>query len=130
MRERLEAEETVLFALWFGSRAGGRAREDSDWDLAVYLREELSPRERLAARLRLLAELQDIAPADLVILNEAPPLLGHRALHGRRILVRDPRAYVRYVIRTLAESEDERYFRDLHRAARDRRLAEGRFGRP
>ncbi len=128
---RLAAAPEVLFALLFGSRAGGRPQTDSDWDVAVYLAEELTPRERFDTRLRLASDLAEVAsPLELVVLNDAPALLGHRALMGQRLLVRDKTAYVRYFVRTLAASEDERYWRDLHHRERLKRLEEGRFGRP
>lgn len=120
----------MLFAFLFGSRAEGRPRADSDWDLGVFLSEHLGARERFALRSRLLADLEDLGRMDVVVLNDAPPLLAHRALQGRRLFVKDPSAYVRFFTRVLAEAEDERFWRDLHRRARARRIEEGRFGRP
>ncbi len=130
LADRLAAVPEIVFAHLFGSRARGEARPDSDWDIAVYLREDLTHRERFKLRCRLAAELEDLGRVDVVVLNDAPPLLGHRALMGERLLVRDPRTLVRYSVRTLARSEDERYWRDLHWRARRRRLEEGTFGRP
>jgi hypothetical protein len=66
----------------------------------------------------------------LVVLNDAPPLLGQRALQGQRVLVEDPVAYVRFFVRTDAAAGDERYWRQIHMDACKRRLEEGRFGRP
>jgi len=127
---RLGRRQEILFALLFGSRATGRAQPGSDWDVAVYLDDRLTSRERFALRLALLADLQDLGQVDLVVLNEAPPLLAHRALQGERLLVKQPSAFVRFFVRKLAEAEDERWWRELHARARSRRLAEGRFGRP
>jgi predicted nucleotidyltransferase len=127
---RLERHDDVAFALLFGSRAGGAPRPDSDWDLAIHFAPSLSPRERFRRRRELLAELSDLGRVDLTVLNDAPPLLAHRALQGRRLVEREHDAYVRFFVRTLAESEDERHWRDLHHEARLRRLEEGRFGRP
>jgi predicted nucleotidyltransferase len=128
--ERLERQADVAFALLFGSRAQGRPRPDSDWDVAVYFADRLSPQERFRRRRELITELCDLGKVDLVVLNEAPALLGHRALQGRRLMLRDRVAYVRYFVRTLSRSEDERYFRERDDRARLQRLAEGRFGRP
>ena len=131
---RLRSRREVLFASLFGSRAaGGAPRPGSDWDLAVYLEEGLSARDRFGVRRRLIAELEDVdglAGLDLVVLNDAPALLGHRALQGELLFAHDRQAYVRYFVRTLAASGDEAYYRDLHREARRRRLEEGTFGRP
>lgn len=130
LKQRLAAVEEIAFAYLFGSRGRGEERPDSDWDIAVYVREDLSRDDRFALRLRLLAELDDLGRVDLVILNDAPPLLAHRAIMGERLLVRDEVALVRFSVRTLAASQDGRYWRDLHRRARIARLREGTFGRP
>lgn len=130
LAERLARHPEVKFVLLFASRAGDRARPDSDWDVAVYLDEVLSPRAAFQARLQMLGEMEDLGDLDLVILNEAPPLLGHRALQGKRLLVQDPQAYLRFFQRTLAASEDERHWREIHDRARAARLREGSFGRP
>ncbi len=126
----LESRDEVLFAFLFGSRAGGRPRPDSDWDLALYVREELTARQRWDLRLRLAAELCELGPVDVVMLNDAPPLLAHRAIQGRRLVARDRGALVRFVLRTLALADDQRYWAEIHIAAQLRRLREGRFGRP
>ena len=125
-----ELGEVVVFALLFGSRAGGRPRPDSDWDVAVYLRDDLTAEERFKIRLRLMADLDVLGRADIVILNEAPPLLAHRALQGQRLVVRDPAALVRFTVRATSLAEDARYWSEIHLQARLRRLQEGRFGRP
>jgi predicted nucleotidyltransferase len=130
LESRLAAFDGVAFALLFGSRAEGRARPDSDLDLGVFLSPASTPRERWATRLELQAALDDLGPTEVIPLNDAPSLLAHRALLGRLVMVRDRSAYVRFFVRTLACAEDERYYRELHRAARQRRIEEGRFGRP
>lgn len=124
-----EASE-VCFALLFGSRTAGTARPDSDWDLGVYLADSLAPEQRSAVRDRLVASIEPQDRVDLVVLNDAPPLLAHRALLGEKLLVRDEAAYVRFVVRTLAAAGDEAYWRELHARERRTRLEQERFGRP
>lgn len=127
---RLEVVEEVLFAFLFGSRSTGRARSDSDWDLGVYLAESLTPRERHDLRLKLQAELAELGSIDVTVLNDAPPLLAQRALQGKRLMVKDPVAFVRFFVRSEALAGDERFWRQLHMAARARRIEDSRFGRP
>lgn len=156
LRTYLSEIPEVRFALLFGSRADGeggpgRVRIDSDWDVAVYLDEGLDRRRRFALQCRMAADLEDLAarwwrtrraqpedrepagtkapPVDLVILNDASALLGHRALKGEWLLVRDDVARVRYMVRTLARVDDERYWLDLHWQGLRQRAEEGRFGR-
>ncbi len=128
--ERLARFDEVLFALLFGSRAGGRPRPDSDWDIGVYVLDALTAEQRFDVRLRLLTELQELGSVDVIILNDAAPLLAQRVLQGERILIRDHAAYVRFFVRTAALAGDEQYWRQVHAQARKQRLEEGRFGRP
>ncbi len=125
----LEAISSVRFALLFGSRAGEQPREDSDWDLAVFFDPALSAAERAEQRARLIAALEPRDRVDLLILNEASPLIAHRALQGRVLLMRDRTTYSRFFCKTLAESGDLAYWSELHARARRERLREGRFGR-
>jgi predicted nucleotidyltransferase len=82
----------------FGSRSEGRAHRESDLDFAVLLDRGFYPtdRERFEARLRLIAELSSRfpgTPIDLVVLNDAPPLLARRIVtQGRRVFCADPAA--------------------------------------
>ena len=128
----LDAERRVLFAKLFGSRNKGMSRLDSDWDVAVYLDDSLSPAERFDLRLELTSSLNgpDRPPVDVLVLNDAPPLLCHRALQGTDLITRDRRAYVRFFIRTMKEADDDRHYQQVHIQERARRLKEGRFGRP
>ena len=130
LRTQLGADRRVIFALLFGSRAWGRSRPDSDWDLAVYLDDTLDADARFAFRRDFLANLRPAIPVDVVVLNDAPPLLAAEALRGERLLVRDPTGFVRYFVKTLGLAEDDRHFARIHAAARRERLREGRFGRP
>jgi predicted nucleotidyltransferase len=128
--ERLEQMPEVVFALLFGSCEKGRHTPRSDLDVAVYADDSLDPRQRFDLRLRIINALCDLGAPDVVMLNDAPPLLAHRALEGRCLVCRDRARYVRFFVRTIAASEDERYWREVHARARRRRIEEGRFGRP
>jgi predicted nucleotidyltransferase len=89
IRACLANHREVVAAYLFGSHAAGRAHRESDVDVGVLLDRDLCPdaRSRFDRRIALTAELiaalheNDI---DLVILNDAPPLLGRRiAIEGR-----------------------------------------------
>ena len=129
-RRILDAEPAIVFARLFGSRSHGLVRADSDWDIAVYLDDSLGAERRFALRRPLSAALAGPSgpDVDVVVLNDAPPLLAHRALQGSELLTRDRRAYVRFFVRTMGELDDERHFRAVHSRERARRLREARDG--
>ncbi|RPH56406.1 nucleotidyltransferase domain-containing protein [bacterium] len=108
MRQYFEGrpELGVASVYLFGSHAQGRAHRESDVDLGVLLRWERHPmaRDRFELRVRLSAELISVVgcnEVDVVILNDAPPLLGRRIIYdGVRVFLGDPatdHAYVRDV---------------------------------
>lgn len=81
------ADQTGIVAAYlFGSYGRGMARPDSDVDVAVLFEAPPSSADRLAIRARLAAE---VAPRrlDLVVLDEAPPVLVHRVLRDGIVLV-------------------------------------------
>jgi predicted nucleotidyltransferase len=95
----------------FGSVAEGRAHEDSDLDVGVLLDRRIYADEssRFQKRLLLSATLSRIGgpDADVVILNDAPPLLGRAIVtRGNRIICHD-------------EELDHAYVRDIQLMAAD-----------
>jgi len=100
LTEYLAAQPDVVAAYLFGSRATGRARAASDVDVAVLLNEEDSF-ARFERRLQLMVEVSDVCgrEADVIVLNDAPPLLQHQVLkHGRLLYERDRRARVEFEV--------------------------------
>lgn len=117
----------VAAAYVFGSVATGRARKDSDVDVAVLLGRPLSASRALSYRLKLMADLGSAlhrSDVDLVLLNDASPLLAHRVLSkGRLVFERSRSARVRFQVRTASRYADvipmyETQIRYLKRQAR------------
>ena len=129
LRERPE----VLEAYLFGSQARGDAHAESDVDVAVYVERGATgdPAFGYMAELAtVLASALGQECVDVVVLNEAPPLLYHRVLRdGVRLLARDPRATTVREGRALSRYCD--YLPQLRKieAAHSRRIARGEFGR-
>jgi predicted nucleotidyltransferase len=100
----------VRLAFLFGSRARGRAREDSDFDIAVLLDQDAARAERGQTVRRLAAGLgREVSSTliDLVILNDAPALLRHRVLRdGILLLQRSPEERVRFAVETIRDYQD------------------------
>lgn len=100
--EYLAAQPDVVAAYVFGSVAQGRARPQSDVDIAVLLAADLDEETRFDRRLRIGWEVERIIgrQTDLVVLDDAPPLLQHQVLkHGRLIFERDRAARVEFEVR-------------------------------
>jgi predicted nucleotidyltransferase len=124
---------SVRAALLYGSRASGKARQDSDIDIAVLLESPSLPSERKQLLWTLLGALGKELRSDridLVLLNDAPPKLAFHVLkHGRIAFVRDPVELHRFQVRTYSRHADyqpvERWFR---LATKRRAESAGRLG--
>ena len=120
---RLVARHPDIQAAYiFGSVAQVRARPDSDIDVAVLLGRRLPDRRALRYRLTLVGELGAALhrnDVQLVILNDAPPLLAQRVLsRGVLVFQRSRTARVRFHVATAQRYEDmvptmERYVERL-----------------
>jgi len=92
----LEPRPEILEAYLFGSVARGEARAGSDLDIAVFVDRSRCPESPFGYRAALTTDLMSglgTDGVDVVILNDAPPLLYHRVLRdGIRLLSRDLRA--------------------------------------
>jgi predicted nucleotidyltransferase len=97
----------AVLAVWaFGSAQGGALREGSDADVGVLLTHTPPFEEQLA----LLGRLQDalqMDEIDLIILNDANPILRFEAVSGRQLFNRDPEEVAGFVSLTAREYEDE-----------------------
>jgi hypothetical protein len=96
-------KEGIIFAYLFGSLVRGKTGYLSDIDIAVYLREEIYSREYFETKLRILGDLTDLFKQDdidLVVLNDAPPLVSHTILkEGRLIFCADAKKRIEYEVK-------------------------------
>jgi predicted nucleotidyltransferase len=96
-------EQGVAAVYLFGSHAAGREHRESDVDLGILLLRDRYPEagDRFEARVRLTSELIHVLrqnEVDVVILNDAPPLLGRRIVYeGIPLFVGDAEAHRIYV---------------------------------
>ncbi len=87
--ESLFRQHPVQLAYLFGSQVTGCTHAESDVDVAVLLAASLTADERFTARLTLigaLAHLFGTDQVDVVVLNEASPLLAYEVLHNGVLL--------------------------------------------
>jgi predicted nucleotidyltransferase len=127
--EVLAAEDDVRLAYLFGSRARGGARPDSDYDIGVLIDRAAAGGDRGAIVRRLAGRLGRVVSStliDLVVLNDAPPLLRHRVLRdGIVVFQRSPEARVRFALETIREYQDTHIQRERFTRARIQRLKAG-----
>jgi predicted nucleotidyltransferase len=121
----------IQAAYIFGSVASGRTRPDSDVDVAVLLNPKSLRLGSLDYRLELAAEISSAlgrSDVDLIILNEAPPVLAHQVLSkGRLVFERSASVRVEFQVRTVNLYLDTEPMRALYRRYLKRRIREGKI---
>jgi len=103
--KKIFLRQNILFAYLFGSQVNGNIGQLSDIDIAVYFADEISASERFNRKLRIAAELSDIFNRDnidIVVLNDAYPLLEHRIIRdGEMIFSIDEKKRIDYEVKAV-----------------------------
>jgi len=130
LREVLD-QDGVAAAYVFGSQARGTPGPLSDVDVAVWATPDTDARGRFSLRIELAeaaTRALDGQTVDLVVLDDASPLLRQRAWRDGELLIdRDPRTRVRDEARALVEFLDTKPLREQTAAGVSNRIVEGRF---
>ena len=104
LKRLLEPDSEIIFAYLFGSQARRQTHTFSDIDVAIYLKNPIS--DEYLRIFKKLAESFD-EDIDLVILNNAPPLLRHRVIYeGILLFCKDSELHYKFVSSTLIEALD------------------------
>ncbi|MDQ3725589.1 MAG: nucleotidyltransferase domain-containing protein [Actinomycetota bacterium] len=135
-RERLSEaldKEGVVAAMLIGSQARGEAGPLSDVDIAVWHEPDLDRDQRWDLQLSLMGAAQKTLQTnevDVVMLNDAPPLLQHRAIRDAvRLVERDRPQRVRFETRAILDYLDTAPLRLARKENLKRQFREDRFGR-
>jgi len=106
----LKDNHKIIFAYIFGSYAKGRAKERSDLDIAVWVKEPVDKLELITALGEAVRK-----EVDVVILNTAPPLLRHQVMrYGKLLFCKDRKELVRFKVWTMKEYEDFRWLQETY----------------
>lgn len=108
LREFLNADENVCFAVVFGSYAQRKQKKRSDIDIAIFFRSVLEE----MALMNLIDALSDLARKEihLAVLNTASAFLRHQVMKsGIPLIINDRLAYVRFRERTMSDFEEYKF---------------------
>ncbi len=97
-----EEDPNVRMAFLFGSFASERDIPESDIDIAVYLGDPENY-NKLWGKISAASQRDS---TDLVILNIARPTIAWAALRGIKLVIKDERFYLKYMLRISSEAED------------------------
>jgi len=82
-------EKSVIFAYLFGSCVEGKVGKISDIDIAVYFDDKLTSSVMFDKKLKIMAELSSLLDKDeidIVILNDAYPIIEHRIIKNGKVI--------------------------------------------
>lgn len=116
--KKLFKENNILFAYIFGSFSKGRTGKLSDIDIAIYFKDFLDKEERFNKKLVVQEKLSLIfkRDVDLVILNDAYPLLEHRILkEGKLIFSSDEKKRIDYEVKAIMRYLDFKPFLEQYK---------------
>src|SRR5712692_108869 len=110
----LKTQPDIVAAYLFGSLAQGRATPHSDVDIAILLADGADDLAMTNRRLQLMGDLAPFVSGslDVVVLNNASPVLQHQVLrHGRRLYEGNREARIAFQVRAGKIYADEQPLR-------------------
>ena len=130
--EKILRQNQVVLALVFGSVAKKRPNRLSDLDLGVVLADSVPNKKYPQTRLALLDKLGRILkkqPLDVIILNQASPLLTQMAIsHGKVIFCPEQNLRIQFQIKSLKEFDDAYYLRRAYYHYLEQRVKNNQLG--
>jgi predicted nucleotidyltransferase len=125
----LRSRKEILAAYIFGSVVSGTQRADSDVDIALLVSDKVMRGDALQYRLNAMTDLMGILKrddVDLILLNQASPLLAHRVLSkGKLILERSASARVAFQVRAVNRYLDTQPMRNIYLSYLKKQAREG-----
>jgi hypothetical protein len=107
LQTALQRHDKIDFAMLFGSSKDGfLIKDDADIDIAVYLSVKPSA-DLLAEIVGLCQDVIQYDNIDLVVLNDADPILCFEALSGGMLVCNNEEAYLAFFSLTCRQYEDE-----------------------
>ncbi|MCF8011877.1 MAG: nucleotidyltransferase domain-containing protein [Clostridiales bacterium] len=132
--EKLKNDKDIVAIYLFGSYAEKKQTSASDVDLGGLLDQDFSPKQYFDKKLELLSEMTSLLKTDevdLVILNDAPPVLSYRILSQGELLFEkenEKSQRVEFQVQTYNRYFDFIPIEKIIHEGLVRRIREGRFG--
>ncbi len=101
LRRYFENRDDVCLAFLFGSQSKSISCQESDVDLAVYLRNESNETQIWLDTERILKK-----EVDLIILNRAKPIISWEAIRGIPLIIKDYYLYLDFLLEVSWEAQD------------------------
>jgi len=112
IKDYFEKQPDVEFVYLFGSAVTGHIHGESDMDIGIFYQEKPDA-ERLFTMQSKLEECIG-HPIDLVVLNDANPVLAYQIITGGRLIFsRNEFARYRFVLKVYQEYEDLTYYQQF-----------------
>ena len=127
--------EEIELVYLFGSAISGYQHSESDIDIAVLIDDNYwqDISGKLDYKSALIVELQESLQSDridLVVLNEAPPLLANQVVStGKVVYCKDNRRKNNFIVHTKKRYLDTKPLREIMRRYLYKRIEDGEFGR-
>jgi len=131
IRENLIQNESILFALLFGSSVSGNMHDLSDIDIGIYFKQDISALEIG----KIIAELEKLTrnKIDIVELNELykkNPLLAFEITsHNKKLFVRNEDIYIQFKKQVILNYLDTNELRKMVRDSLSKRIDTHTFGK-
>lgn len=105
LKKSLQGNKDIVFAYLYGSQANNTSKPGSDIDIAIYLSEKMTTDEYLSLKMELSESFKK--EIDLIILNEAAPLLKFEVYQNHKVIFsRDKDAETSFKVKTVFEYND------------------------
>lgn len=126
LKSYTSSKDKIVFAYLFGSLARGESGGNSDIDLGMYLIPDCQE-NFFALKLEYKNELEQILkkPVDIVIMNDAPPLLNHQIFRDGILLKnQDQKILTNFRVRNFHFYQDQKTIMGMYLEATKKKIKE------
>ena len=127
LAQALRDDGSVLFAYLFGSSARGTTGPLSDVDVAVYLDEKADLFECRLRLMRVLSRVLKTERVDVIVLNEAPMLLGYAVIRDGVVIKEHREARIPFETFIMRHYLDTAYLREVQLRSQKRQIERGTY---